>query len=93
MIKVIVNEYKEINIVSVPLLLSFVSTSKLSSYDSSKSNIGWFVNDVSTTIFKSGKGVISKFKSMSHGVNLTLVEAIVEAVILIKEAGGKLIFS
>jgi len=29
---------------------------------------------------------------MSHGVNLTLVEAIVEALILIKGVGGKLIF-
>jgi len=80
-------------LLQVPLLLSYVSSSKLSSYDSSKSNIGWFVNDVSTTTFKSGKRVISTFKSMSHGVNLTLVEAIVESLILIKGIGGKLIFS
>jgi len=44
---------------------------------------------VSTPIFKYGKGVISTFKSMSHGVNLTLVEAIVKALILIKGVGGK----
>jgi len=30
---------------------------------------------------------------MLHGVNLTLVEAIVEALILIKRVRGKLIFS
>jgi len=56
-------------------------------------NIGWFVNDVSTTIFKFGKGVISTFKSMPHNVNLALVEVIVEALTLIKGVGRKLIFS
>jgi hypothetical protein len=60
---------------------------KVSSYDSSKSNIGWFVNDISTSLFKYGT-----FKSISHSVNLALVEVIVEALILIKEVGGKLIF-
>jgi len=30
---------------------------------------------------------------MSHGVNLTLVEVIVEALILIKGVGGKLILA
>jgi len=79
--------------VMVSLMLSYVSSSKLSSYDFSKSNIGWFVNDFSTTIFKFGKRVILTFKSMSHDVNLTLVTAIVETLILIKGVGEKLIFS
>jgi len=65
--------FKEINIVPISLLLSSVSFSKFSSSDSSKPNIGWFVNVVSTTVFKFGKGVISTFKSISHSVNLTFV--------------------
>jgi len=35
---------------------------------------------------------ISTFKSMSHNVNLTLVDVIVDALILVKGVGGKLIF-
>jgi len=66
------------------LMLSYVSSSKLSSYDSLKSNIGWFVNDFSKTIFKYDKRVILTFKSVSHGVKITLVMAIVEALIMIK---------
>ena len=42
-------------------------------------NSNCLVNDASTSIFKSRKGVISTFKSMSHNVNVAFVEATVEA--------------
>ena len=38
-------------------------------------NSNCLVNDASTSIFKSRKGIISIFKSMSHSVNLALIEA------------------
>jgi len=87
-----VNRRKEINVVPVPLMLSLVSSFTFSSSDCSKPNIGWFVNDISTTIFKYSKGVISTFKSISHSMNLVLVEAVIEVLTMIKGVGRKLFF-